>query len=801
MRRRMFLVLALVVVLVAGSVRASALWAQSVRPQPRPTTTPRLTPTPAPQPTSTPRPVPPQPGGLRWSDPATWPSGRVPTRDNDVVIPSGRVIEVDIQEAEARTVTVEGTLRASRSVPSGLTLYGNLVIRQQGVLDYGRSNDRVPVPAVIRWALDESRYAGGHTMMPIATDVGLWATGDAQVYVHGSYRDAWSPLLATAPAGSSEIRVDSRWASGWRVGDEVVVGPTNLPIGEVLKGPSSPMNETGWYPKEVREDERRRIVAVLASGHFQLDAPLRYRHEVVDVSWTDAWGDTWTERLAGKVANLTSNIVFQAADPNHRPHIMFMDRAKYYVEDLAVANFGPIAKVFPMGRYAWHNHMQGDGSRGSYIRRARFYGGPGRAFVIHESAGVQAEDLVIYDHARDWRRPRGGAEVAIEDPLYLEQTTEVPITRGPNGEIIQQLYAANDCWIDRPLVMRYGHLGLISGGIWMAGAANCAILGAVVSGGLGWPGGRTAGFLWPEGQAARGEVPYVFRSESHSNVANGLVSWQNHVEQVPVQRTVDVLTWRNGGAGVAWGAYGTKFPFHQVRALGNKVAQLAEWAANARWIGFLADGMGVGEAGVEIRKYVAPDLVGYVAGVIRNVTTANVRHSNDERAGPSHPQLAHVTFDSTRGIRFNVNGENPPPGSTMAFRNQRGLPRPANFTLYHRDDPNRPAAAVWDAEYNAWRLDNDTTGTLPFPPRVRWSRPDDDSIATGTITLDVQTNASEVEFYQANRRLGRVPVVGGYATINFSMAGHPYRRAYFWALAIGRDGSVNASRVLRVNKF
>ncbi|MGH2375261.1 MAG: hypothetical protein ACRDIC_17545, partial [bacterium] len=300
-----------------------------------------------------------------------------------MIIPAGRTVEVDNQAAEARTVTVEGVLRASRSTASMLTLYGNLVIRRQGVLDYGRSSDRVLVTAVIRWFLDERRYVGGNTMEPLESDVGLWAIDDARVYVAGRYRDTWSSLVAPAPAGSAEIAVDPQYSQGWQAGDDVVVGPTNIPAA---------------YAEP--QDERRRITFVLGPGRFQLDAPLRFEHAVIAVPWTDAWGDAWTERLAAKVANLTSNVRFEAGDPNNRPHVMFMEQAKHYVEDLAVVNFSPMPKREPMGRYAWHQHRQTGGSRGSYLQRVRLYGGPGEGLHIHESWGVIVEDLVVYNQAR-----------------------------------------------------------------------------------------------------------------------------------------------------------------------------------------------------------------------------------------------------------------------------------------------------------------------------------------------------------------------------------------------------------------
>ncbi len=806
MRIRVILCLALLFALATGSIPSPVILAKGGTPQPAPTgpkpaptnppgPAPAPTPTVGPQPTApptappspvptqgsgpqpspTPRPPVPQPGGApRWSDPATWPGGRAPTRDSDVVIPAGRVVEVDTLAAEARTVTVDGTLRASRSVPSRLTLHGNLIIRNQGVLDYGRPTDRVTTPASIRFFLNEAQYVGGSAMEPLETDVGLWAVGDAQVWVHGAYRDTWSPLVETARAGGIEIAVDPAWARNWRVGDLVVVGPSNL------------RNTDADH-----QDEVRRITADLGGGRFQVDAALRHAHEVIPVRWTDAWGYTWTERLAAKVANLTSNITFEAGDPNHRPHIMFMERARHFVEDLAVVNFSPMPRVDPMGRYAWHQHRQHDGSRGSYLRRVRLYGGPGDGIHIHESFGIEVEDLVVYNQARGYV-PVRDSWITSTIPIMLELDT-----RGVPGA---QGHAADGCWIERPLVMRWGidFRGYGNHGIYMAPSVNCAIVGAVSTGGMGTA--FSSGMHWPEGTVEGGEQPFVYRAEAHSNANVGFHAWQNNP---PHQRIVDLLTWKNGQVGLFWGAYLTNYWGYSVRAIGNGRVQLVNVAKNWGITGFLADGLGLPNVlGIEVDRYTFPstrDTV-YEDGVVRNVTT-NVAHGRSTEAGGiSLIQFARVVWDAARGVSFDGSAV-PPNGGLLRFRDQRNLPRASNFTLYRIGDPGAPPTARLDSEYNALRVDNDTYGTRPRTPRVQWSAPADETLATGTIMLTVETDASEVEFFQANQSLGRVGVVRGYASVGFNMHNHPRRRAYFWALARGSNGAESASRVIRVMKF
>ncbi|MDR7523573.1 MAG: G8 domain-containing protein [Armatimonadota bacterium] len=702
-----------------------------------------------------------------------------------MLIPSGRTIELDIQTAEARSVTVEGTLRASRTTPSRLTLYGNLVVRQRGILDYGRPTDRVVVNASIRWFLDESRYVGGNTMEPLPTDVGLWAVDDAQVWVHGRYRDTWSPLLATAAAGSSEIRVDPTYAQGWEVGDLVVLTPTTPPAG----------GERG-YP---REDERRRIAAVLGPGSFRLDAPLRYAHTVIQVSWTDTRGDRWTETLAGKVANLTSNITFEAGDPNHRPHIMFLGRAKHYVEDLAVVTFSPTPRdigvigdsLRPFGRYAWHNHLQEDGSRGSYLRRTRLYDGVGNGLHLHQSWGIEVTDLVVYNQARFKTRGPNGVVAAVT-PIMIEEGVR------PTEE---QGRACDDCYIDRPLVIAWGWDGTDepynNHGIMMWSSLNCAIVGAVATGGRGR--GLSSGMHWAPGGAGWREQTHVYRAEAFANRARGFDSWQNSTSPTR-ERIVDLLAWNND-VGIAWGAYVTSYWGHHIRAIGNQV-QFLEWASGWGVTDFLADGLNRTNAiGIEIGAHTArtPVEIVYEEGVVRSVAVG-LRHEQSVDAGQrSIAQFVRLSWNAIRGILFDGSAV-PPAGSWFRIRQQRGLPRATDFTLYRRDDPNAPAGAVLDTEYNALRVDNDPTGTRPAVPRVFLRSPADETIESGSVTLVVDTNATSVQFFEANRLLATVPVVGGRATLVYDMSRHPYRRAYFWAQA-SANGVVGTSRVLRIRKF
>jgi|GEM_PF-5085784 len=743
---------------------------------------------PSPPPPAPPPPPPsPGPGGCPWTQASCWPNNAVPNRNTDATIPAGTTIEVNTTSAEARTLMVHGTLRASRATNSTLTMYGNLIAMDNGIVDYGRNNDRVTAQARIRFVLNEAEYVGGFTNEPLATDVGFWFMDASQLYAHGTYRDTWSSLTQTVSAGATEIRVDPAYAQGWSVGDALVFGSTNRIT-------------------ENSQVERRTITAVLGAGHFRINQGLQFAHEVLSSGWTDSWGDGWTEVMAGKVANLTSNIVFEAADLNHRPHTTFMDQSKAFVEDLAVVGFSPAPQfvgynepydlILPMGRYAWHHHIQDDGSRGSYLRRMRIFDGMGNGLDIHESWGITVEDLVVFNQARFDGREQG-FRITANIPIFLERSVE---SRFPDDS--DQGHAADDCWIDRALVIGGGYVNdrPHGHGAWLASSRNCVLGGFTAAG-----GSLSSGIFWSEG-AGQGQMPNVYKTESMSN-ARGYFSWHNYTEPIPnPHRIVDLLAWRND-LGLQFGAYVTAYWPHKLRSIRNGVG-IQHHAANWGVTDFFVDDADIGIQISSYRHASTTDSV-YEDGVLRNIRQQNWQHEQTEDVGArSLVVFNRISWVTNVLARFNGGGT-PPNNSYIRMRGQTGLPRAANFTLYRTGDPAAPGGTVQDSALNALRVDNDTAGTRPQAPRVRFVSPTpaDDSVATGSITLTVETNASSVEFYTGNRVMATVTPTNGRASFTCNMATScwvgrsPQRRAYFWVEAEGSSGAVNTSRVLRVRRY
>lgn len=727
-----------------------------------------------------------------WAATTTWSCGCVPGLADTVTILAGHTVTV-AGTGVAGKLVVQGVLKASRAASSTLTLAGNLIVEGNGVLDYGTTTSPIPVTVTsrIRWTLNEARYVGGDTMAPLDSDVGLWVVDDGKVQTNGPDRGAWTLLTSTAAAGAVQIVVDPRYAGGWRAGDEIVIGPTNAFRSD------RPAVGTNL------QDERRTIVSVSSSGVVVLNAPLTYLHKVEDIPWTDTFGDAYTERLAPPVANLTRNIIFEAVDPLNRPHAMFMDEAVADLSDAAFVSFGPAPKNIgkfsngkfkPFSRYALHFHRQKDASRVSKLDSVVISGGAGRGLTIHDSYGITAYDVVIYDQAHT-AFDTGNQAFWLESAVNATTGESVPKT------------GANDLWLDRPLAMKFGVLGSQRAtGIHFGAGMGAQIFGGYAAESIG---NLSAGMFWPDSTAcANGDTACRddpnrgvrgFRLTAHSSTF--AFAWWNN-SKFP-DHIVDLLGW-NSEQGIDFGAYHTRSELFQVRLIGNTDVQDAHYASGYKATGFLMDarsgGGGAIRAGNHHLAPVGDDL--YENGVIRG---ANVALEWECVPGAAqcgeevNVQLSRVRFEGNPLLSFIWHAQS---GSYWRIRNQQGLLRPANFTLYRKD--RILSGSVYDAAYDARRVDNDTAGNVLPPPRVRLLQgsgcvSDEAVVTTGSITVCAETDAPTVEFYLGKDLIARVGA-SGTAQTTFNMGTFAKKRAYIYAKAIAANGRYNYSRVLRVVK-
>src|SRR5690606_1766654 len=203
----------------------------------------------------------------------------------------------------------------------------------------------------------------GEDIMAGMGDRGIMISGGT-LNLHGDRTHTWTKLARTAEAGSNAIEVLD--ASGWRVGDEIVLASTDF---------------------DPRQAERRTITAVSGNA-LTLDKALDYMH----------FGKiTFDVDQRGEVGLLTRNIKIQASEDAEQSyfggHIMAMPSSKMYLSGVELNRLG---QNLTLARYPIHWHLVGD-AKGQYIRNAAIHDTYNRCVTVHGTHNLRIENNVTYN--------------------------------------------------------------------------------------------------------------------------------------------------------------------------------------------------------------------------------------------------------------------------------------------------------------------------------------------------------------------------------------------------------------------
>src|SRR5262245_32156548 len=159
----------------------------------------------------------PAPSGDAWSDPATWPSNHVPVAGDEVVIPQGKQILLDVSPPEL----------------AGLTIDGTLVFDDR---DLELSADWIVVHGELRIGAEDRLHQNAATLTLTSpdTDGSVMDMGTRGILVMGGHLElhgqspkvAWTQLDANADANATSL--DLAQKVDWKKDDEVVVSPTDF---------------------------------------------------------------------------------------------------------------------------------------------------------------------------------------------------------------------------------------------------------------------------------------------------------------------------------------------------------------------------------------------------------------------------------------------------------------------------------------------------------------------------------------------------------------------------------------------
>lgn len=359
-----------------------------------------------------------------WSNPNTWAGGSVPSAADDVFIENGHRVTFDLPEdgntsSDVKTITVRkgGQLKFSRAASTRLDLGGSLMVMANGTLDVGTPQDPIPhdVSATIGFNVPNDRLFKGNTEpgpdpdMPDfhPGDIGIWTmmSGAKSTFVGAAKNFTWTKLASPAAAGSDKVTLDTV-PTGWRVGDKIIVTPT----------------------QEDPDQVETRTIAAINGATITLEQPLDHFHQSAlfafdpDTESTrkisseaDLTGNEMLLPIQAEVGLLTHNVTVQSNlvtenSPNHRAHTVYMMGATGTITNAEFRDLGPRGKL---GRYPVHFHKLG--GTGFDVDGASIWSSiedPGNKFIVtHGTEGVRVEDTVAFN--------------AQGSGFYLEDATEV----------------------------------------------------------------------------------------------------------------------------------------------------------------------------------------------------------------------------------------------------------------------------------------------------------------------------------------------------------------------------------------
>ena len=166
-------------------------------------------------------------GSGNWSSTtvnAPWTTGVPPVLGDSVIINTGHTVTVDgtysAGDDTATAIQVFGTLKASRSVSSLLTVRGKLFITTGGTLDYGTQADPIP-SGVTAFIAGNDSAVQANNKWGIETDT---ANNWAGFRMWGASKTLRTQVSVAALSTDTTITVAD--ATGWQVNDIIVFDGT-----------------------------------------------------------------------------------------------------------------------------------------------------------------------------------------------------------------------------------------------------------------------------------------------------------------------------------------------------------------------------------------------------------------------------------------------------------------------------------------------------------------------------------------------------------------------------------------------
>src|SRR6204780_5077871 len=298
----------------------------------------------------------------RWSDPATWPDKKAPTKDAAVTIDKDMNVILDVSPPPLRSLTINGKLSFADNKDLELTTEWVMVHGELEIGTEARPHTRKATITLTDNVKDEDMSGTGGTND--RSDRGIMMMGGT-LNLHGNRTNSWTKLSKTAEAGSNSIEVLN--ASGWRAGDVIVLASTDF---------------------DPHQAERRTIAAIRGNT-ITLDKKLDSMH----------FGKiTFDVDERGEVGMLSRNILIQASPDADKTlfggHIMAMNGSKMFVDGVELNRMG---QNMHLARYPIHWHLIGD-AQGQYIKNSAIHDTYSRCVTVHGTNYLDVENNVTYNN-------------------------------------------------------------------------------------------------------------------------------------------------------------------------------------------------------------------------------------------------------------------------------------------------------------------------------------------------------------------------------------------------------------------
>jgi hypothetical protein len=395
--------------------------------------------------------------------------------------------------------------------------------------------------------IDETIYTPGGDTMDHHNSPGFcvdMSVSGTLVDLVGTAKTAWTRTTAGLSAAATSVTVAD--ATGWQVGDEIVIMPTEA---------SSVSDHWDHF-------DRRTITAI--SSNTVTVAALTYAHPTNTDPVSSA-------TLYPEVGNLTRNVKISGdtelgtlggIETVGRAHVMWMgDTAPPRPHDLRyfeILHMGPrqekaapddIYSELVLGKYGLHFHKCADATDGFVIDGMSLHDIGSRAFVPHGSHGMTCRNSVIWSyfmHGLWWDTGTSGDDNETDNFLI------------------------EDCLVGRSRYHDPNPDGILNSGMLLGAGVNLTCRRNVVA---GLDSQQTsAGFNWPESLNGHANNVWTFEDcDAHNNSQLGIYVWQNDNNDHDIVRA---RCWNNSLHGAVVGAYRNTYQWFECKFWGHPTYDL-----------------------------------------------------------------------------------------------------------------------------------------------------------------------------------------------------------------------------------